>query len=812
VTAGIDFLLQDARYALRTLGKNPGFTVAAVLTLAIGIGANSAIFSIVESVILRPLPYRESYRLAVLADGMSTTDVEALQVANHSFEDMAVYYRPGGRTLVTLTAPGEPEPVQGGFVSAGFFPILGIAPIAGRWFTQEEETRHERVILLAHSLWLRRFAGDRDAIGQTLQIDGAERRVIGVMPAAFQFPARDVQFWAPITTNRFWGEKLPFDPNLNRNAYARWFAVARLKERITLEQAQSEMTVLNARLEQTAPDRNRAPAIHVEPLRADVSADTRTALYALYGAVLCMLLIACSNVANLLLARGATRQRELALRTALGAGRGRLVRQLLAESGILTALATALGLLLAAFSVRALITFGPTDIPRLDQAGLDARVLVFTVAVSACVALVCGLVPSWKASRVNPNDALKGGGRGTSVASATRRIRSAFVVIVCTLSALLLMSAGLLVRSFVAVTSVDPGFQAEHVVTLRVTLPGGAPASRRSALDADTLTRVSAIPGVQAVGAISSLFETPPGSFGLRSVDGQPPEPKTNWTPLAWNTVRGDYFQAMGAPILRGRSFSDRDDAGSPLVAVVDETLARRYWPGQDPIGKRFKGFDTRRANDEWLTVIGVARDMRRHGVERQPAGHVYEWYKQTPGNATPDLIVRTAGDPSALASTIRAVVRNVDGAAILSPATTLEQRLSDQLSARRFQTWLLGLFSIVALLLAALGVYAMSHHAVVQRRREIGIRMALGAQSAAVMRMVIGRGVWLAGIGVAIGLAGAGWTTRLLTNLLYGVKPFDPITFATVPVVLLVAAALASSIPAWRAVRVDPLTTLAND
>jgi putative ABC transport system permease protein len=812
VTAGIDFLLQDARYGLRTLGKNPGFTVAAVLTLAIGIGGSSAIFSVVEAVILRPLPYHEPQRLGVLADGMTATDFDALKADTTSFDDLAVYYRSGGRTLVTLTAPGEPEPVQGGFVSASFFPIMGIAPMAGRWFRSDEETRRDGVILLAHSLWMRRFGGDRNAIGKTLQIDGVDRQVIGIMPPAFQFPARDIQFWAPITTNRFWSEHVPFDPNLNRNAYARWNAVGRLKGSITLEQAQTEMNVLNARLERAAPDRNRTPSLHVEPMRPDVNGDTRTALYVLFGAVLCLLSIACSNVANLLLARGASRERELALRTALGAGRGRLVRQLLAESAVLAVLATALGLILAAFGVPALIRFGPSDIPRLNQAVIDARVLIFTVVVSGGAAVVCGLVPSWKASRVGPNDALKTSARGTSSAYAEQRARTVFVVLVCALSVVLLTSAGLLTRSFMAATAVDPGFTAEHVVTLRVTLPGGAPAARRSALDADTLARVSAIPGVQSVGAISSLFETPPGSFGLRSVDGQPPEPKTNWTPLAWNTVRGDYFQAMGAPILRGRSFSDRDDAGSPLVAVVDETLARRYWPGQDPIGKRFKGFDARRANDEWLTVIGVARDMRRHGVERQPAGHVYEWYKQTPGNATPDLIVRTAGDPGALPSTIRAVVRNVDGAAILSPATTLEQRLSDQLSARRFQTWLLGLFSIVALLLAALGVYAMSHYAVVQRRREIGIRMALGAQSAAVMRMVIGRGVWLAGIGVAIGLAGAGWTTRLLSSLLFGVKPFDPITFATVSVVLLVAAALASSIPAWRAVRVDPLTTLAND
>jgi putative ABC transport system permease protein len=812
VTASIDFARQELRYALRTLRQNPGFTFISVLMLAIGIGGNSAIFSVVESVILRPLPYREPDRLAVLADGLTTTDFEALRASNRSFERMAVYYRPGGRTLETLTAPGEPEPIQGGFVSAGFFPIMGIVPVAGRWFTQEEETRNERVILLAHSLWMRRFNGGRDAIGKTLQIDGAERRVIGVMPATFQFPARDVQFWAPITTNRFWGEQIPFDPNLNRNAYARWFAVAQVKERITLEQAQSEMTVLNARLGQTAPDRNRAPTIRVEPLRADVSADTRTALYALLGAVLCMLLIACSNVANLLLARGAARERELALRAALGAGRGRLVRQLLAESAALTALATALGLLLAVFGIRALIRFGPSDIPRLDQAGLDARVLIVTVVVSACVALVCGLAPSWKASRVDPNDALKAGARGTSAGYATQRAGTAFVVIVCALSVMLLTSAGLLARSFVAVTSVDPGFQLEHVVTLRVTLPGGAPASRRSALDTDTLLRVRAIPGVLAVGAISSLFETAPGSFGLRSVEGRAPEPKENWTPLAWNTVRGDYFQAMGAPILRGRSFSDRDDAGSPLVAVVDETLANRYWHGQNPIGKRFKGFDARRANDEWLTVIGVARDMRRHGVERQPAGHVYEWFKQMPGNATPDLIARTAGDPSTLASTIRAVVRDVDGSAIVSSATTLEQRLSDQLSARRFQTWLFGLFAIVALLLASLGVYSMGHYAVVQRRHEIGIRIALGAPAGAVLGMVIGRGVWLAAIGVAIGLAGAGWTTRMLTNLLFGVKPFEPITFAIVSLVLLVAAGLASLVPAWRAMRVDLLTALSGD
>ena len=314
------------------------------------------------------------------------------------------------------------------------------------------------------------------------------------------------------------------------------------------------------------------------------------------------------------------------------------------------------------------------------------------------------------------------------------------------------------------------------------------------------------------MGAISGLFEGQPGDFGLRSVDGHPAEPQTRWSPLTWNTVRGDYFQAMGSRLLRGRFFFEQDDAGSPLVAIVDETVARRYWPGEDPIRKRFKGFDARGRNDEWLTVIGVAHDMRRHGVEREPAGHIYEWYKQATSNATPDLVVRTAGDPEPFASKIRSAVRGLDGGAILSAPTTMERRLSEQLSPRRFQTWLLGLFSLVALLLAILGIYGTTHYAVTQRRNEIGIRMALGAPSATVVRMVIGQGLRLAGIGLAVGLGGAWWVTQLLWNLLFDVKPFDPATFGAVSLLLLVVAGLASSIPAWRAARVDPLSALRCD
>jgi predicted permease len=800
---------QDLRYSIRTLRRSTAFTVVAVGTLALAIGANTAIFSVIEAVVLRPLPYKEPGRLAVLNEGTTYTDFQVWKSQSQTFEDMAVYYRPGGRSQVTLTGPGEPESVQGAFVSSNFFPLLGAAPLAGRWFTPDEQAQRQRVIVLSYGLWNRRFGAFPEIAGKVLSMDGVDSLVIGVMPPSFQFPSKDVQFWAPITTNRYWGEILKFDPNYSRYAYARWDAVARLKPGVTVSRAQAEIDAINTRLEQAAPDRNRASTINVIPLRVNLSGNTRLAFYVLFGAVSFVLLIACSNVANLVLARGAARGREMALRTALGAGRARLVRQLLTESSVLALLSGGIGLALAAFGIRALIAFGPPDIPRLGEAALDPGVLGFALAVSMLSAIVFGLVPALKISRSGPQESLKSGARGVSGGAGLTRVRSLLVVVEFALAVILLTGAGLLTRSFLAVEAIDPGFRPEHALTMRITLPAGTTAARRSALDEVTLERVRSIPGVSAVGAIDSLFNRQPGDFGLRAIDGHPPETRAQWMPLDWTTIRGDYFEAMGARLSMGRFFSSSDSLNSPLVAIVDESMARRYWRGENPIGKRFKGFDARGRNDDWLTVIGVVQDMRRHGLERQPAAHIYQWYKQAASANTPDLVVRTAGDPIKLAATLRNTVRSLDESAILSRATTVEQELSDQLSPRRFQMSLLGLFASIALLLASVGMYGVMHYSVAQRTHEIGVRMALGAQPANVLRMVVARGVSLAAIGLLAGLLGAWWLTRLMSGLLYDVQPSDPLTFGIVSILLITVAALASLIPAWRAIKLDPLSAL---
>ena len=815
----IETTVQDVRYAVRTLRKSPAFTLIAAATLALGIGANTAIFSVIEAVMLRALPYKDPGRLALFEgdarwglfpgpdSSMTYPDFEAWRSQARSFEDMAAFYRPGGFTQVTLTGP-EPEKAQGGFVSANFLPLMGISPVAGRWFTEEEEKQRERVVILSYSLWTRRFARSPDVVGKTLEMDGMTARIIGVMPATFQFPNREAQFWMPVTTNRSWGENYPQDDEHTRGYWARWYAVGRLRPGVSFEWAQAEINAINTRLQHEAPVPYRLSNIRVFPLRAELSDNTRLAIYVLFAAVCCVLLIACSNVANLVLARGAGREREMAVRTALGAGRGRLVRQLFTESTVLALFSGGLGLLLAVFGIRVLVAYAPADIYRLDEAGIDGGVLGFVAVISLLAATLFGLAPAWKISRGDPNESLKSGTRGSTGAMVLTRTRGALVVLQFALSVVLLTGAGLLVRSFLAVEAVDPGFRPEHVLTMNIAMPDGTSDARRHELDEQTLARVREISGVQAVGAIDGLFNDQPKDFGLRAIDGRVTEPQTQWGPLTWASIRGDYIQAMSARLLRGRLFTEQDGPGSPLVAVIDESMARRYWPGEDPIGKRIKGFDKRGKNDDWVTVIGVVEDMRRHGREQKLASHVYEWYKQS-GDATPDLVVRTQGDPTAFAATLRNVVRNLDRTAILSPVTTLEQQLSDQLAPRRFQTWLLALFSLMAVVLASVGIYGVMHYSVAQRTHEIGLRMALGARPGNVVRMVIGQGIALAAMGLAAGLIGAWWLTRLLASLLFGVTATDPLTFGAVGILLMIVAIVASAIPALRAARVDPLAAL---
>jgi predicted permease len=815
-------LLKDLSFGLRQLRRKPSFAGIVILTLALGIGANAAIFSVIEAVLLRPLPYRNPGRLALLTDPQDPIDgaflykdLEAWKSESQTFKDLAVYYRDTGYARVTLTAAAEPESVQGAFVSANLFRLMGVPPLLGRAFTPEEEARREHVVVLSHGLWLRRFGASRDVIGKTLQINGMDSQIIGVMPESFQFPARDQQFWAPITTNPYWNDPAlttNIDPRHTRNFYARWQAVARLKQGVSLQQAQAEMTAIFTRTERTDPDKNRGIGIRVTPLRVNLSGHTRRALAVLFCAVFFVLLIACSNVANLVLERGAGRDREMAVRTALGANRRRLIRQLFTESLIMAGFSGFLGLLFAAVGVRALAAVGPPDIPRLNEAGLDVGVLVFTLGISLVAAVLFGLAPAMKISQNDPNESLKSAGRAASGSAGLRRARGLLIVTEVALAIVLLTGAGLLLRSFLAVEAVDPGFQPEHVLTMRVTWPAGTPDVNRAGLYKQLLQRVASLPGVRAAGGISDLFEMgAPQILGLRSIEGRAPEPRDQWTPLIWTSVSGECFQALGAPLLRGRYFSDEDRSDSPLVAIIDQGTAHRYWPGEDPVGKRFKGQDPRGPNDDWLTVIGVVGNMRRSGLERQPTPHVFEWYKQSGGvpDTPPYLVVRTVGNPQALASSLHRVVSAVSQTAILSPVTTMEQQLSDQLSPRRFQAWLLGLFSFLALVLASVGIYGVLHYSVGRRTHEIGIRMALGAQKRDVLGMVVGQGLKLALVGLVAGTACACALTRFLASLLYGVRPIDPVTFISVSLLLTGVALVACYIPARRATKVDPVVAL---
>ncbi len=739
-------------------------------------------------------------------------DIEFLKAENQSLEDIATYYRDSGFSRVTLAGAEEPLSVQGAFTTANLFPLLGVPASLGRVFTPEEEKRKERVVVLSNGLWITHFGAARDVVGRTLQIDGFSFQVVGVMPATFQFPAKDQQFWAPITTNRYWG-----DPALTTNPdsyhtsgfYQRWQAMGRLKPAMKLLQAQVQLNTILAGIHPLANDQNQdAAGVKLLPLRVALSGNTKLAFNVLFIAVGFVLLIACSNVANLLLARGATREREIAVRAALGANRNRLARQLFTESVLLATLSGCLGLMLVPLGVRSLLRLAPSDIPRLHEAGVDPGVLVFALAVSLVAALLFGFVPAWKISgAIGP---LSASGTGIRSSAGLKRTHGFLVVGEFAIATVLLSGAGLLVRSFLAVESVDPGFQPEHILTMNVSLPGASP-ERTADVYSAVLERVRALPGVQAAGAVDSLFDLGRiSNLGLRSVEGRIPEPPQRWTPLRWAAVRGDYFQAMGVQLLEGRYFTSQDGPNSPLVAMIDQSMARRYWPDEDAIGKRFKGQDPRGKSDDWLTVMGIIRDMRRSGRERAPIPHVYEPYTQAiDGYRTSDLVVRVTGPPGTLAKPFRALVRELDPSAILSSVTTMEQQLSEQLSLRRFQATLLAVFSVVALLLAGVGIYGLLHYSVAQRTHEIGIRMALGADPHHVVWLLIREGAKLAVAGLAIGVMAATAVTRLMQRLFFGVGATDPATFVSVAMVLMTVALLACYIPARRAASVDPTEAL---
>jgi predicted permease len=818
--AGLISVLRDLKYALRTLRRNRVFAIVTILTLALGIGATTAIFSVVYAVLLKPLPYHDPNRLVSLfqtgpedsRQPFLLSDLLILKSHARSFSDIAVYYKDTGFSRVTLTGVSEPQSAQCGYVSSNFFSLLGIAPSLGRVFTADEEVRGERVVVLSHKLCIQRFGSVLNAIGKGFEIDGAAFQVIGVMPTDFQFPAPDIEFWAPITTNRYWFDH-PMKGSNARGFYARWNALGRLKPGVSIQQVQTELSVLAPQLVQRDPELNRGLGLVAVPVEVEVNGNTRLALLILLAAVSILLLIACLNAAHLMLAHGANREQEIAVRVSLGARRGDVVRQLLIESLALSLCAGFCGVILAVVGVHALIASAPDNVPRLEQAAVSREVLCFALGVSCVGAIFSGVLPAWKFSRTTPNDALKSGGRSSSATAGLGRIRACLVMAEFALTVVLLIGAGLLIRSFLAVEAVDPGFSPEHLLTARVMLSSAT--QHRTFYD-DALSRIAAIPGVRAVGAINGLFEEG-ATYGGAAAQGdtqQRTDPRLRvWA--NWKSIRGDYFQAMGIALLRGRYFNQQDTANAPLAAIIDESMAHRYWPGQSAVGKQFRGHDPRGRNDDPLTVVGVVRDTRTRGREAEPIAHVFQPVAQLnprDNPATPDLVIRSVGNPEHLATTIRDLLRSLDRTVIISTISTMDQQLDQQLSPRRFQTWLLSVFSMLALLLASVGIYGVMHYSVAQRTRELGIRVALGAEPGKIWSMILREGLKMMLPGLIAGLLVAHWLAALLRGILFGVKATDPVTYLSVALVLSGVAISAIWPPARRAATVDPLEALRQE
>ncbi|HET9402265.1 MAG TPA: ABC transporter permease, partial [Candidatus Acidoferrales bacterium] len=781
----------------RMLRKSPGFTTVALLTLAFAIGANTAIFSVVNAVLIRSTPYKEPNRIAVVLGTNSLTNTLDLNTSVPNFED----WRSRSRTFENLAGyresdaafivNGEPDWIEFAWVYGDFFALFGRSPVLGRTFGSDEPNPH--AIVISHRMWESRFGESQGVIGKTVMVGGVDFQVIGVMPEDFSFPLRETEFWAPATA-------LPNWQSIRATRRGGFFSVAgRLRPGVTLQQARAEMTTISHQLEAAYPVENQYKRVNIVPLAALVNGTTIPfMLMVLFGAVVFVLLIASANVANLLLARGAARAQEFAVRMALGAARTRLLRQLLTESVLLSGAAGLLALPIAAWSVRALIAIAPQKLARLADARIDAGVLVFGLILSLATGIIFGLIPAIRISR----DA---GRRSHTTGVHARGLRRTFVVAEVALAVVLVTGAGLLIRSFAALQSVDPGFQTQRVIAATLRFRNDYPRDRRYALYQEAMTRLAQVPGVSAVGGVSTMFFSGErNKFGLRAVEGKPEEKQTEWTEMTWATVSGDYFQALGVPLLRGRFFNEGDTAGKSPVVIINQTMAHRYWPDEDPIGKGLKGFDARGHNDEWVRVIGVVGDMRSNGLERKPMAQLYETQMQS-HDETEDLVVRT----SASANVLRDAVRSVDKAAVLLNVSTLEGRLRAQTAPRRFQMLLVSIFAALALALAASGIFRMMHFAVAQRTREIGIRMAMGARPANVVSMVLREGFLLTAIGTAIGLAGSFSLARSMRSLLFEVSAADPVTLCAVASGLGLVALLACYLPAHHATRIDPMVAL---
>ena len=801
-----DEMFQDLRYGVRMLVKNPGFAFVAVLTLALGIGANTAIFSIVNAVLLQPLPFSEPDRLVWvwgnIRNGGRTASVSPLdyldyRAQNTSFEHFAATF--SVPASFNLTGSGDPERLQGQAATGNFFQALGVNASLGHTFLLEnEEPGRDQVVVLSHKLWQRRFGGDPSLIGKTLSLDGKTFEVIGVMPAEFNYP-RGAELWTPMNFQIAAGMK-------QRKAHF-LRPVGRLKPGVTLAQAQADMDAVAARMEAQYPESNTGWNLRMVPLREQLVGNIRPTLRVLFGAVGLVLLIACANVANLLLVRASSRQKEIAVRMALGAGRFRIVRQMLTESMLLALAGGTLGVFLAASGVNLLVAFSGNDIPPTAHIGIDGVVLGFTLAVSLLTGILFGLVPALPATQpARLSETLKEGGRGRG--SSRSRTRNLLVVLETAIAVVLLIGAGLLIRSFNRLQNVGPGFDAANVLTLRIDLPRDKyNLPEKAALFWGQLQeRLAALPGVEAVGMNTELPLSGQPNDTPFTVEGRPPVQPNQQFGADFRRVNQDYLRSLRIPVKRGRNFTPQEVRQSAHVVLISEALVDGVFPGEDPLGQRLLlGLNEKTP----FEIIGIVGDIRHRTLEADPFPTMY---LPVPDTGWTNLTIRVAGDPLSLAAAVRKEVQAIDPDQPIAAVRTMEQVVAESLGAPRYRTLLLGLFAFVAMLLAAIGIYGVISYAVAQRTHEIGIRMALGAQPLAVHRLVIGQGVRLALVGVGVGLIGAVALTRLLAGLLFGVTATDPLTFIGVAVILAVIASLACWIPARRAAKVDPMIALRHE
>ena len=806
----IENFFMDVRYGLRMLRKNAGFTAVAVITLALGISANTTIFSVVNGVLLRPLPYRDASRLVVVSlFNQKTQEIFPLcdadfldwRAQNQVFSDVAAF----SGTTFNITGSGLPEQLRGGVVTGEFFSTLGVMPVLGRTFLPSEDRPGSApMAVLSYNLWQNRYGADPGVIGRAIVLNGLSTTVIGVMPPRF-LPTAETQLWTNLVVN----------PPTFRGPYY-LTGEARLKPGVTIEQARGELAAIARRIEQQNPATNSNMSFRVTPLEEAIVGDVRPALLVLLGAVAFVLLIASANVANLLLARATVREREIAIRTALGASHARLMAQLLTESLLLAAIGGVLGLLFAKWGVKLLSELGPSNLPRLEEIAIDGRVLAFTCLISFASGILFGLVPAFPSGRSDLNKSLKEGGRSAAEGQGRSRARSGLVVAEIALSLILLVGGGLMLKSFLRLQAVSPGVNPKNALTMQITLP-----QRQYHGDSQMilfyqrlLEKVQILPGVESAGVGMSL---PPNLLEVTdyfTVEGQAAVSERMLGLADLVFASPNYFQALGVPLLNGRLFSAADRADAAKVAIINLTLARHYWPNESPIGRRLRTGGPERPNNPWMEVVGVVGDIKYSGLDAAPEMVLYEPYQQAAWSSM-YLVVRTSSkldNPATLASAVQNAVWSLDKDLPVAHIRTMEQLLSESVEQPRFRTVLLEIFALIAVSLATVGIYGVLAYSVSQRRHEIGIRMAIGARRSDVLWLVVGQGMLLTFIGVAIGVTGAFVLTRFLSTLLYEVRPTDPATFVVVPLLLAGVALLACYIPARRAMRVDPMVALRHE